>query len=143
MMLAIQPVTVVEVEPNYVTQVKGLGRDGYCAVQVTVGSRRPGRVSQALKGHYSAANVEPGRGMWEFRVNADVAAAYELGSAIGPDMLEVGQSVDVQGTTKGRGFAGVMRRHGFGGAERPMATQKRTRENPGFDRTESRSWASF
>ena len=83
------PVTVVEVEPNYVTQVKGLDRDGYCAVQVTVGSRRPGRVSQALKGHYSAANVEPGRGMWEFRVNADVAAAYELGSAIGPDMLEL------------------------------------------------------
>jgi len=122
------PVTVVEVEPNYVTQVKGLDRDGYCALQVTVGSRRPGRVSQGLKGHYAAANVEPGRGTWEFRVDADVAAAYELGSAIGPDMLEVGQSVDVQGITKGRGFAGVVRRHGFAGGRATHGNSKAHRK---------------
>jgi large subunit ribosomal protein L3 len=122
------PVTVVEVEPNYVTQIKSVDRDGYSAVQVSVGHRRPGRVSKALKGHYASATVEPGRGMWEFRVDAEVAASYEPGSMIGPDLLVVGQKVDVRGTTKGRGFAGVIRRHGFGGGRATHGNSKAHRK---------------
>jgi large subunit ribosomal protein L3 len=109
------PVTVIEVTPNRVSQVKSPGRDGYKAVQVTVGERRPSRVTKPLKGHFAKAGVEPGRMLREFRLTeeegVDIEAAHEL--KVG--LFEVGQKVDVTGVSRGRGFAGVIRRHHFGG----------------------------
>ncbi len=122
------PVTVVEVEPNRVTQVKTDERDGYAALQVTTGSRRPGRVTRAQQGHYARASTEPGRGLWEFRVDPGVATQYEAGSSITVDLFEVGQAVDVRGTTIGRGFAGVMRRHGFSGGRATHGNSKAHRK---------------
>jgi large subunit ribosomal protein L3 len=109
------PVTVIEVTPNRVSQVKSPGRDGYKAVQVTVGERRPSRVTKPLKGHFAKAGVEPGRMLREFRLTeeegGDIEAAHEL--KVG--LFEAGQKVDVTGVSRGRGFAGVIRRHHFGG----------------------------
>lgn len=126
------PVTVVQVSPNRVTQVKTLETDGYEAVQVAVGERKANRVSKALAGHYAKANVAPGTRLAEFRVAADsvelpAAPAAEgeeaaeatqgltVGSEINVNLFEAGQKVDVQGTTIGKGFAGGMKRWGFGG----------------------------
>ncbi|MDJ0958467.1 MAG: 50S ribosomal protein L3 [Arenicellales bacterium] len=109
------PVTVLSVAANRVTQVKTRERDGYSAVQVTVGSRRPNRVSKPIAGHFAKANVEPGLGLWEFRVKDEAAAELEPGGQIPMDIFEAGQRVDVQGTSIGRGFAGSVRRWGFGG----------------------------
>ena len=109
------PVTVLSVAANRVTQVKTRERDGYSAVQVTVGSRRPNRVSKPIAGHFAKANVEPGVGLWEFRVKDEAAAELEPGGQIPMDIFEAGQRVDVQGTSIGRGFAGSVRRWGFGG----------------------------
>jgi len=108
------PVTVVQVEPNRVTQVKTVETDGYEAVQVTSGSRRANRVTKAIAGHYAKANVAPGSRLCEFRVDA-AAAELEVGSEIKADLFETGQKVDVQGTTIGKGFAGGIKRWGFGG----------------------------
>jgi len=105
------PVTVVEVEPNRVTKIKTIESDGYRAVQVTTGSRRPSRVNKPSAGQYSKANTEPGRGLWEFRL-AD-GEDVEAGSTIGVDIFSQGQRVDVTGTTIGKGFAGVIKRHNF------------------------------
>ncbi|WP_440997135.1 50S ribosomal protein L3 [Arhodomonas sp. SL1] len=105
------PVTVVEVAPNRVTQVKTEERDGYRAVQVTTGSRRPSRVTKALAGHVAQAGVEMGRGLWEFRLDGEVEV--EGGSELGVDQFETGQLVDVIGTSKGKGFAGHVKRHNF------------------------------
>lgn len=110
------PVTVLAVEANRVTQVKTADRDGYQAVQVTAGSRRPNRVTRPMAGHFKKAGVEPGAGLWEFRfTRRDDEQALEAGSSLGVDMFEAGQKVDIQGTTIGKGFAGVVKRHGFGG----------------------------
>lgn len=110
------PVTVLAVEANRVTQVKSEERDGYQAVQLTTGSRRPSRVTKPMAGHYKKAGVEPGAGLWEFRLQAgEEAPALEPGGAVGVDIFEAGQKVDVQGTTIGKGFAGVVKRHGFHG----------------------------
>lgn len=111
----VTPVTVVEVSANRVTQIKNLAGDGYVAVQVTVGERRPVRVSKPLAGHYARANVAPGRGLWEFRLGNTDIAELKLGSEIKADVFQAGQKVDVQGTTIGKGFAGVMKRHHFSG----------------------------
>jgi len=108
------PVTVVEVSPNRVTQVKTLETDGYEAVQVATGERRANRVSKAMAGHYAKANVAPGTRLAEFRVSAE-AAELEVGSEINVDLFEAGQKVDVQGTSIGKGFAGGIKRWGFGG----------------------------
>ena len=105
------PVTVVEVEPNRVTQVKTIESDGYRAVQVTTGSRRPSRVNKPSAGQYSKANTEPGRGLWEFRL-AD-GEDVEQGASLGVDMFSQGQRVDVTGISIGKGFAGVIKRHNF------------------------------
>ncbi len=105
------PVTVVEATPNRVTQVKGLDVDGYQAVQLTVGTRRASRVTKAMAGHFAKAGVQPGRGLWEFRV--DDVAGVELGGEYKVDMFAVGQRVDVSGVSKGKGFAGVVKRHNF------------------------------
>ncbi|WP_455201781.1 50S ribosomal protein L3 [Kaarinaea lacus] len=107
------PVTVVEVEPNRVTQVKTIESDGYRAVQVTTGGRRPSRVNKPSTGVFAKANTEPGRGLWEFRLNDGEGEDIEQGSNIGVDIFSQGQRVDVTGTSIGKGFAGVIKRHNF------------------------------
>jgi large subunit ribosomal protein L3 len=109
------PVTVLEVGPNRVTQVKTDENDGYRAVQVTIGSRRPSRVTKPLAGHYAKANVAAGRGLWEFRLDTGEGEALAAGAEIKADIFAAGQMVDVQGTTIGKGFAGTIKRHHFSG----------------------------
>lgn len=106
------PVTVIEVSPNRVTQVRSLEQDGYTAIQVTTGSRKASRVTKPMVGHYAKAGVEAGRGLWEFRL-ADSEEAVTVGSEIGVDRFSVGQKVDVRGTSKGKGFQGAVKRHHF------------------------------
>ena len=107
------PVTVIEVEPNRVTQVRTEEADGYKAVQVTVGSRRVSRVTKPMAGHFAKARVEAGRGLWEFRLDGQEGDMPEVGSEVRVDLFEAGQRVDVRGTTKGKGFQGGVRRHNF------------------------------
>ncbi|TAK72171.1 MAG: 50S ribosomal protein L3 [Gammaproteobacteria bacterium] len=107
------PVTVIEVLPNRVTQVKTVENDGYAAVQITMGSRKRTRLTQPEAGHFAKAGVEPGAGLWEFRLDGENLGDIAVGSEIKADRLTVGQYVDVSGTTKGKGFAGVIRRHNF------------------------------
>ncbi len=106
------PVTVIEAQPNRVTQLKTQETDGYEAVQVTCGSRRAKRVNKPISGQFKKAGVEAGRGFWEFRLeNEDVD--LQLGSEVKVDIFNDGQFVDVTGTSKGKGFAGVIKRHNF------------------------------
>ncbi len=105
------PVTVIEVEPNRVSQIKTVETDGYVAVQVVTGSRRANRVTKPMAGHCRKAGVEAGRGSWEFRV--DSVDDIELGSEIKVDLFEQGQIVDVSGVSKGKGFQGGVKRHNF------------------------------
>ena len=107
------PVTVIEVEPNRVTQVKSLDNDGYRALQVTVGSRRANRVTKPMAGHFAKAGVEAGRTVCEFRLGEGEGEGIEAGSEIKVDIFQDGQIVDVAGTTIGKGFAGVIKRHHF------------------------------
>ena len=108
-------VTVVEVLPNRVTQVKTTERDGYRAVQVTYGERRPQLLSKGVAGHYGKANVAPGRSLIEFRLGAADGADLATGAELKVDRFSAGQRVDVTGVTIGKGFAGVMKRHNFAG----------------------------
>ena len=105
------PVTVIEVEPNRVSQIKTVETDGYVAVQVITGTRRASRVTRPMAGHYKKAGVEAGRGAWEFRV--DSVDEIELGSEFKVDLFEQGQIVDVSGVSKGKGFQGGVKRHNF------------------------------
>ncbi|AIT09817.1 50S ribosomal protein L3 [Candidatus Francisella endociliophora] len=105
------PVTVVQVEPNKVTQVKTAETDGYNAVQVTTGLKKRSNVNRPAAGHFAKAGVEPGRGLWEFAI--DNASEYEVGSSIEPTIFEAGQKVDVRGVSKGKGFQGGVKRHNF------------------------------
>ncbi len=105
------PVTVVEVQPNRVTQIKTPDIDGYSAIQVTTGSRRASRVTKSMAGHFSKAGTAAGSGLWEFRT--EDTAEITMGSEIKVDQFEVGQMVDVTGTSKGKGFQGVVKRHNF------------------------------
>ncbi|HEX7340168.1 MAG TPA: 50S ribosomal protein L3 [Rhodanobacteraceae bacterium] len=108
------PVTLIEATPNRVTQVKTDETDGYNAVQVTAGTRRASLLTKPVKGHYAKAKVEPGRGLWEFRLAADEAGKYEVGGEIKvDDVFTAGQIVDVAGVSKGKGFAGGVKRHHF------------------------------
>src|SRR5579864_4553428 len=109
------PVTVIEVLPNRVTQVKSQEKDGYRAVQVTFGTRRPQLYSKAVTGHYAKATVAPGKALVEFRLAANEGAELKTGAEIKVDVFKAGEPVDVTGTTIGKGFAGVMKRHNFGG----------------------------
>jgi large subunit ribosomal protein L3 len=109
------PVTVIEVLPNRVTQVKTTEKDGYKAVQVSYGVKRPQLVSKAVAGHYAKAGVAPGRALVEFRVDAPESDSVQVGAEFKADHFKVGQVVDVTGTTIGKGFAGVMKRHNFAG----------------------------
>ncbi len=104
------PVTVLEVSPNRVTQVKTADTDGYSAIQVTAGERRASRLTKSEKGHFAKAECEAGRGLWEFRVEGE---EYAVGSELTVELFEVGQKVDVTGTSKGKGFAGGVKRWNF------------------------------
>ncbi len=105
------PVTVIEAEPNRVTQIKNVETDGYAAVQVTVGARKSSRVKKSSAGHYAKAEAEAGRGLWEFRNEA--GDEFEVGASITVDGFEAGQKVDVTGSSKGKGFAGGVKRWNF------------------------------
>ncbi|MDH5231279.1 MAG: 50S ribosomal protein L3 [Gammaproteobacteria bacterium] len=107
------PVTVIEVEPNRVTQVKTNETDGYKAIQVTVGSRRASRVTKPMAGHFAKAGVEAGRGTWEFRLNESEGEDLQPGSEIKVDIFQDTKQVDVTGTSIGKGFAGTVKRHNF------------------------------
>lgn len=107
------PVTVVEALPNKVTLVKTDERDGYRAVQVTTGQARPGKLTKAQLGHFARHDADPGEGLWEFRLAADESGDIEAGSELRVDRFEPGQLVDVIGTSKGKGFAGTVKRHNF------------------------------
>ncbi|HEX4986308.1 MAG TPA: 50S ribosomal protein L3 [Burkholderiales bacterium] len=107
------PVTVVDVSNNRVTQIKTPETDGYAAVQVAFGKRRASRVSKPAAGHFAKAGVEAGHVLNEFRVAADQLGSLKVGGQIGVDIFKVGQLVDVTGTTIGKGFAGVIKRHHF------------------------------
>ncbi|MBK8019523.1 MAG: 50S ribosomal protein L3 [Betaproteobacteria bacterium] len=107
------PVTVLDVSNNRVTQVKTPAIDGYSAVQVAYGVRRPSRVNKASAGHFAKAGVQAGSMLREFLVSEEDAAALKAGSQIGAALFKVGAKVDVQGTTSGKGFSGVIKRHNF------------------------------
>jgi len=110
-----QPVTVLDVSDNRITQIKTAETDGYAAVQVAFGKRRASRVGKPLAGHLAKAAVEAGHVLKEFRANPDQLASLKVGGKIGVEIFKVGQKVDVQGVTIGKGFAGVIKRHHFSG----------------------------
>jgi len=107
------PVTVIEADPNRITQLKTQENDGYQAVQVTTGARKASRVRKPNAGHYAKAAVEAGRGLWEFRLAEGEGHDIEVGGELKVDIFAVGQKVDVSGTTQGKGFAGGIKRHHF------------------------------
>ena len=107
------PVTVVEVGVNRVVQVRTQEADGYRAVQVTYGSRRAALLDKPLAGHYGKAGVEPGKGLWEIRLAEGEGDDLAAGAELKADHFAVGQKVDVTGVSKGKGFAGTIKRHHF------------------------------
>jgi large subunit ribosomal protein L3 len=107
------PVTVIEAQPNRITQVKTVESDGYRALQVTAGAKKPSRVSKPLAGHFANAKVEAGDLIAELRLNDVDEGVYEVGSDLKVDLFEEGQKVDVIGTSIGKGFAGAVKRHHF------------------------------
>ncbi|MFA4840128.1 MAG: 50S ribosomal protein L3 [Agrococcus sp.] len=107
------PVTVLEITPNVVTQIRTPEKDGYAAIQIAAGQIDPRKVNQPAAGHFQAAGVTPRRHLTEVRT--DNAGVYELGQELSVDLFAAGQKVDVVGTSKGKGFAGVMKRHNFAG----------------------------
>ncbi len=110
------PVTVIEASPNRITQIKSTENDGYAAIQVTAGDRRASRVVKPSAGHFAKANTEAGRGVWEFRMDAKGVkpiADLKVGDQITVEQFTAGQMVDVTGTSKGKGFQGVIKRWNF------------------------------
>ncbi len=107
------PVTVIEVDPNRVTQVKNDETDGYRSVQVTFGKRRASLVNKPVAGHFAKAGVEAGEGLWELRLPEGEGEDIETGAELKVEMFEAGEMVDVTGTSKGKGFAGGVKRHNF------------------------------
>lgn len=107
------PVTVLDVSDNRVTQIKTPETDGYTALQVTFGKRRASRVTKAAAGHLAKAGAEAGTVLKEFRVGAVKAAEFKLGDTVAVSMFEVGQKVDIQGVSIGKGYAGTIKRHNF------------------------------
>lgn len=123
-------VSVVSVENNRVVQVKTTDTDGYNAVQVAFGAKRATRVTKALKGHYAKASVEAGSVLGEFRVDADALANLSAGSVVSLETFTAGQMVDVTGTSKGKGFSGVIKRHNFS-SNRASHGNSRSHNTPG------------
>lgn len=109
------PITVVEVVPNQVTQIKTVDTDGYCAIQVTYGKRSSVRinVNKAIAGHYAKNGIEVGEGIREFRVSFDELAKIKIGDELKVDIFKEGQAINVRGLTRGKGFAGTVKRHHF------------------------------
>ncbi len=108
------PVTLIEATPNRVTQVKTVETDGYNAVQVSAGAKRAALITKPLAGHYAKAKVEAGRGLWEFRVEANEIGKFAVGGELkAEEVFKVGQMVDVAGISKGKGFQGTIKRHHF------------------------------
>ncbi len=124
------PVTVLDVANNRITQIKTPDTDGYAAVQVTYGKRRASRVIKPAAGHLAKAGVEAGVMLREFKVAPDAIADLKLGATLPLDAFSVGQLVDVTGTTKGRGFSGVIRRHNFS-SNRASHGNSRSHNSPG------------
>jgi len=124
------PVTVVDVSGNRVSQVKTSGTDGYTALQLTFGKRRASRVTKAQAGHLAKAGVEAGEITKEFRVTAETAAQYAAGAAVPVTLFAVGQKVDVQGTSIGKGYAGTIKRHNFS-SQRASHGNSRSHNVPG------------
>jgi large subunit ribosomal protein L3 len=124
------PVTVLDVSNNRVTQIKTDDADGYAAVQVTFGSRKASRVTKPEAGHLAKAGVEAGEILKEFRVTADVAAGFQPGATLPVTMFAAGQTVDVQGTSIGKGFTGTIKRHNFG-SQRASHGNSRSHNVPG------------
>ncbi|MCF2950476.1 50S ribosomal protein L3 [Paraglaciecola aquimarina] len=107
------PVTVIEATPNRVTQLRTEEIDGYKALQVTAGDKKANRVNKASAGHFAKAGVEAGRGLWEFRLDSNEGEGIEVGSEITVEIFNDTKLVDVVGTSKGKGFAGAIKRHNF------------------------------
>ncbi len=107
------PVSVVQIEPNRIVQVKNLETDGYRAVQVTTGEKKRSRMTRPEVGHFGKAAVEAGRGLWEFRLEDTDKTDYAVGNELGLDLFAAGQFVDVRGVSIGKGFAGVIKRYNF------------------------------
>jgi large subunit ribosomal protein L3 len=107
------PVTVIEALPNRVTQVKTADTDGYRAVQVTVGQRKASRMARPLVGHYAKAEAQSGEGLWEFRLTGEEGADLATGAELKVDMFADGQRIDVVGTSRGKGYTGVIKRYHF------------------------------
>ena len=124
------PVTVLDVANNRITQIKTADSDGYAAVQVTYGKRRPSRVTKPEAGHLAKAGVEAGEVLREFPLTADEASGLAVGGVVSVETFQVGQYVDVTGTTKGRGFSGVIRRHNFS-SNRATHGNSRSHNTPG------------
>ena len=124
------PVTVLDVSNNRVAQVKTVETDGYTALQITFGARKASRVNKPEAGHLAKAGVEAGELLQEFRVTADVAAEYKAGATLPVTMFAAGQTVDVQGTSIGKGFAGTIKRHNFG-SQRASHGNSRSHNVPG------------
>ena len=106
-------VTVISVQPNTITQIKSDETDGYSSVQVTTGNKKEKHLTKPQLGHFKKNSINPGEGLWEFRVNADQIAELEVGSDLFLEQFEEGQSVDVSGTSKGKGFQGTVKRWNF------------------------------
>ncbi|MBW2267062.1 MAG: 50S ribosomal protein L3 [Deltaproteobacteria bacterium] len=121
------PVTVLFAASNTVVQKKTEDKDGYSAVQLAFEERKPTRTTKALAGHYGKANATPGRFLKESRLTAEEAEAYEVGQEIKVDIFAPGQHVDAIGTSKGRGFTGVVKRHNFSVKRRTHGTHENTR----------------
>jgi large subunit ribosomal protein L3 len=107
------PVTVLQIDSHRVTQVKSLENDGYRSIQVTVGEKKSSRVNKPMAGHFAAANVLAGRGLWEFRLEDGEGEQYATGNELDLAIFSEGQLVDVQGKSIGKGFAGGIKRHNF------------------------------
>ena len=120
------PVTVVEITPNVVTQLRTPEIDGYSAVQIAYGQIDPRKVTKPLTGHFDAAGVTPRRHLTELRT--DDTSGYSLGQELTVDMFEAGKKVDVMGTSKGKGFAGVMKRHNFKGVSSSHGSHRNHRK---------------
>ena len=120
------PVTVVKADSNVVTQLRNEDKDGYNAVQIGFGAIDPRKVTKPLAGHFAAAGVTPRRHVVELRTSD--AAEYELGQELSVELFEAGAKVDVVGTTKGKGTAGVMKRHGFSGVGASHGAHKNHRK---------------
>jgi large subunit ribosomal protein L3 len=124
------PVTVLEVVPNRVTQIKTLQSDGYSGLQLAHGERRASRIGKALTGHYAKAGAAAGSGIKEFPVTDDVLSGFTLGGQVTVEIFQVGQMVDVTGTSLGKGFSGAIKRHNFS-SNRASHGNSRSHNSPG------------